>query len=107
MERSEIVLFVQIARKVVVKQNTALHGTVAVLCSYIVNRLFEFVRFVVLLVEKTQLKPVLVFKPDCRNGYRSKRFAEIVHLFEQLDCLFCNRTRILGCGGNRNCLEFH
>lgn len=97
MKRSEIVVLVQVAREIVFKQDTALHRMIAVLCAYIVDGFFKFVRFLVRLVEKADLHAVFVFQPDCRHGDCAKRLVEIVYFFNQTYRGFCDCARICAC----------
>ena len=69
MERSEIVVFVKVARQVVVEQKSAPYGIVAVFFAYVVNGVVELIFSVVLLVEYAQLRFVLVAQPYRAHAY--------------------------------------
>ena len=94
MERSEIVVFVKVARQVVVEQKSAPYGIVAVFFAYVVNGVVELVLSVVLLVEYAQLRFVLVAQPYRAHAYGSERLTEIVHLAKQFKRFFGYIARV-------------
>lgn len=107
MERSEIVVLVQIARQVVFEQNAALNRVITVFGSNLVEGLFEFVRLIALFVEQTHLHAVLAFEPYCRNRDCAKRLAEVVYFSSKPIAAFAIAPEFAEAGESGICLDVH
>ncbi len=71
MEGAEIIVVVQVLRKSVVKQQSALYDIITVFTAYLVYALLKLIRFFKLFVKKTKLYFFSVAKSYCAHRYSS------------------------------------
>ena len=80
MEGTEVVVFVQVARKILVYEKPSLYGVIAVLAANFIYTFFKLALLVVGVVEQTQLNFRFVAKAYCADGDSSQRTVEMMQL---------------------------